>query len=177
MHLVMAARIHRPFDAAGPELAAAADELAELAELLAAHPHLPVALRVSEPVLAWVEGHRPELLAALREAGDRVEWLGGGWAEPILPMLPHPDRARQLDREMAALSGRFTARVRGVWPAPDGWEPSLAGTLAAASVEFVLLAEPGEAPPPHPAGGGRRSRGDGGGGAGAPCRRPGVHPG
>ena len=110
-------------------------------DVLERHPGIRVSLHYSGILLDWFVDHHPEYIArvrALREAG-RVEVLGGGYYEPILPMLTEEDRRGQI----AALSRRveavFGERPRGMWLAERVWEPSLVSSIADAGIEYAVL--------------------------------------
>lgn len=110
-------------------------------DVLERHPGIRVSIHYSGILLDWLARHRPDYIArvrALREAGQ-VEILGGGYYEPILPMLTEDDRRGQV----AALSRRieevFGERPRGMWLAERVWEPSLVSSIADAGIEYVVL--------------------------------------
>ena len=65
-----------------------------LLDALTAREFLPVVLHLSGPLLEWLEGHEPAYLDRLgRLAADgRVEILLAGFYEPVLAVLPRPDR-------------------------------------------------------------------------------------
>lgn len=110
-------------------------------DVLEGYPDISFALHTSGPLLEWLaEGH-PEYLArvkALVEAG-RVEILGGGFFEPILPMIPHRDRVAQIRRYSEHLHETFGQPVRGIWLPERVWEQHLVGAIAEAGIEYTLL--------------------------------------
>lgn len=110
-------------------------------EVLERHPGVRLSLHFSGILLDWLEKNRPEYLRAvraLREAG-RVEILGGGYYEPILPMLTESDRRGQVEALSARVEALFGERPRGMWLAERVWEPSLASSIADAGIEYVVL--------------------------------------
>jgi 4-alpha-glucanotransferase len=102
---------------------------------------LPVTLHVSGPLLEWLDARAPaflDLLAGL--AADRqVELLASGHDEPILAVLPREDRLEQIGRMRETLARRFGVRATGLWLTERVWEPDLAGDLADAGIEYVLV--------------------------------------
>lgn len=115
--------------------------LAPLVSLLEARPLFRATLHLSGSLLDRAERLRPGLIdrvAALVEAG-RVEMLGGGYHDPLLPLLPDADRLLQLDRMADRVERRFGVRPAGAWLAERAWDPSLIPALSAAGVEYVLL--------------------------------------
>lgn len=98
-------------------------------------------LHISGALLDWLFARqRPfiELLHSLVTDG-RLEILGGGYYEPILPMIPAGDRHRQLTRLADRVEGLFGRRPWGAWLAERVWEPELAADLARAGYRYTLL--------------------------------------
>jgi hypothetical protein len=108
---------------------------------LAKHPRVRLSLHYSGVLLEWLENHHPEYFAQLQELSGRgqVELVGGGYFEPILPMIPDCDKHAQLCRMADYLHTHFGAAPKGAWVAERVWEPSLARPLAEAGVEYVML--------------------------------------
>jgi len=105
------------------------------------HPGVRAAFHVSGCLLEWLERHdRPFLdrLVALIGAGQ-VEPLGGGFYEPILPVIPRADALDQIARLSSWWRRHAGVRPRGAWIAERVWEPALAGLLADAGVDYTIL--------------------------------------
>jgi alpha-amylase len=122
-----------------------------IAEAVAAayHPFLaavaaagvPVTVHCSGGLLAWMRtraGATFDLLGRLAASGQ-VELLGGGFYEPILPMLPDADKVGQIEALADYLQRHFGVRPRGAWLAERVWEPHLPAVLRRAGVEFVVV--------------------------------------
>jgi alpha-amylase len=92
-------------------------------------------------LLDWFEEHHPEFidrLGALADAG-RIEFMGGGYYEPILSMLPAEDAMGQVVALSDRIESRFGARPKGAWVAERVWEPGFCRLLADSGIEYVLL--------------------------------------
>jgi 4-alpha-glucanotransferase len=110
-------------------------------KVLERHPSVRLVFHYSGCLYEWMEEHAPghlDRLGALARAG-RIEMLGGGFYEPILPLIPAGDRVGQIRLMSRYLRERFGAEARGMWLAERIWEPSLPATLAEAGVEFTIL--------------------------------------
>lgn len=110
-------------------------------EVLKAHPRVRLSIHYTGILLDWLEVHHPEYLKdvrALVEAGQ-LEVLGGGYYEPILPMLSESDRRGQVEALSRRVEGLFGAAPRGMWLAERVWEPSLVSSIADAGIEYVVL--------------------------------------
>lgn len=121
--------------------AAYAQSYLPMLRALERHPKVRVAMHYTGPLLDWLEGAHPEffpLLRALVERGQ-VELMTGGYYEPILAVIPERDRAGQIRKLTTYLQRRFGARPKGLWLAERVWEPHLAGSIAAAGVEYTIV--------------------------------------
>ena len=106
-------------------------------------PDFPAVLHYSGLLLEWLEDHHPEFITLLGEMVRRgqVEVLGGGYYDPILPMIPTNDKLGQLEKMTTHLRVRFETRPRGCWLAECVWEPSLAFVLRASGMDYTFLDE------------------------------------
>jgi len=110
-------------------------------EVLERHAAVSVTLHYSGVLLEWLDEHHPDYmkrLRALREAGS-VEFLAGGFFEPVLISIPEQDRQAQIARLQEFVEKRFGERPRGVWLTERVWEPTLPETLARAGVDYTLV--------------------------------------
>lgn len=110
-------------------------------EALERHPAIRVGLHFTGPLFEWLQIERPDYLAHVRamvEAG-RVEVLGGGFYEPILPVIPERDRNGQLRLMRESVMAAFGCEPQGAWLAERVWEPGLPSTLHAAGAQYVLV--------------------------------------
>ena len=109
--------------------------------VLKQHPGVHVSLHFTGILLDWLEVHHPDYLQEVRrlcESGQ-VEILGGGYYEPILPMLTESDRRGQVTALSDRLEKVFGHRPRGMWLAERVWEPSLVSSIADSGIEYVVL--------------------------------------
>lgn len=110
-------------------------------EFLERRPEMRVGLHNSGCLWEWLERHHPEYghrVGALADRGQ-IELIGGGFYEPILPLLPSRDRRGQVARMTRFLEERFGRRAKGMWLAERVWEPHLAGDLAQEGIEYLCL--------------------------------------
>lgn len=81
-------------------------------------------------------------LADLTQKGQ-VELLGGGYHEPLLPLLPAIDRRQQMKALQERLFEIFQVRPQGVWLAERFWEQSLVKDLSESGFSYTLVDEHG----------------------------------
>ncbi len=142
IRLILALHNHQPvgnFDDVYQQ--AVQDSYGPFLDLLERFPTVPVALHTSGSLMEWLLEHQPgyvDRLAGLVATG-RVEVIGGPFYEPILSMLPSPDRIGQIVSYTELLQRRLDTRIRGMWMPERVWEPGLVADLVTAGMEFTLL--------------------------------------
>jgi len=106
-------------------------------------PDFPVVLHYSGVLLEWFERNHPEVLMLLGDMVKRrqAELLTGGYYEPLLPLIPHPDRLGQIEKLTTFVRSRFGRRPRGGWLAERVWDPSLVSALTTGGIEYTFLGE------------------------------------
>jgi len=110
-------------------------------EVLAAHPKIRMSMHFSGILLDWLEAHRPRYLASLRTLveGGQLEILGGGFYEPILPVISDAHKIGQLKKLSESVKRLFGTAPKGIWLAERVWEPTLVKPISEAGLEYVLL--------------------------------------
>jgi hypothetical protein len=110
-------------------------------EVLKAHPRIHLSIHYTGILLDWLEAHHPEYLRDVRAlcSSGQLEVLGGGYYEPILPMLGEADRLGQVSALSRRVEQLFGTTPRGMWLAERVWEPSLVSSIADAGIEYVVL--------------------------------------
>ncbi len=140
--LLMAMHCHQPvgnFDFVFEEAYAKAYE--PFLGVLERHPGVKLSLHYSGCLLDWLAAHRPAFLARVRALAARgqVELLASGYGEPILPLLPEPDRQGQIGMMQDVLQRRFGERASGLWLTERVWEPDVPATLSRAGIRYTML--------------------------------------
>lgn len=112
-----------------------------LGAILFAMPQLKFSFYFTGPQIEFFKKKNPEFLDLLKNliARKQVEMIGGGYYNPIFPLIFPVDRAAQIEKLTLALRQNFGKRPRGATLFCDSWDPSLLTTLDAASLEYVLL--------------------------------------
>jgi len=110
-------------------------------EALLRHPSISVALHYSGCLFDWLSSAHPEFFKLLSRliSREQVEVLGGGYYEPILPMIPDADKLGQIGKMSEYIRREFGRLPRGLWLAERVWEPSLAKPLADAGISWTLV--------------------------------------
>ena len=141
-HLVLLIHAHQPignFDAVFEQVYQRA--YLPFLDCLARHPAVRMGLHYTGPLLEWLEERHPEFLDRLRELVGRrqVEFVGGGFYEPILVSIPRQDQTEQISRLRDYLTQKFGQTPAGAWLAERVWEPQLPSILASSEVQYTLV--------------------------------------
>jgi alpha-amylase len=142
VRFVLALHNHQPvgnFD--GVFEAAFADSYQAFLEFLTDYSQIPISLHTSGSLMEWLADHHPEYIERLKAlvARGQVEIIGGGFYEPILPMIPAHDRRGQISHYTRYLEELLECKVRGIWIPERVWEQSLVRDIASAGIEYTVL--------------------------------------
>lgn len=102
---------------------------------------IPVAMYFSGPYLAWLKNKRTESTTVIRDMLKRkqLEILGGGYYDPILPLIPHNDRLGQLEFLSTTVRQILGKRPRGCWLGKGVWDNALALPLTASGLDYTFV--------------------------------------
>ncbi len=112
-----------------------------IAKFLYSHPDFCFSFSFSGIQFQFLKKHRSELISILRELVDRrqIEILGGGYYDPVLPLLYSVDRNGQIDLLSTEIRMNTGKRPRGISLFGDCWDSSLVNNLQTCGIEYVLL--------------------------------------
>jgi 4-alpha-glucanotransferase len=104
-------------------------------------PKVRSCLHFSGQLYDWFEDEHPEILMLISEMVKRkqLEIIGGGYYEPIFPLIPAKDRVGQIELLTTYIRKRFGKRPRGCWIPERVWEPSLASVFSSSGMEYIFL--------------------------------------
>jgi hypothetical protein len=106
-------------------------------------PRISLVLHYSGVLLQWIERRHPELIMLLKNLVVRkqVEFLGGGFYEPLLPLIPLADKLGQIEMMTTYLRKTFGKRPQGCLLPCNAWEQNLTGPLHACGMFYTFLSE------------------------------------
>ena len=105
-------------------------------------PEIKTVLHFSGMLLEWFEEKHPEVIMLIEELVKKrkqVEILGGGYYEPILPMISAQDRTGQLEFLTTSLRKKFGKRPLGCWITGSIWDSSLILPIRNSGMDYVFL--------------------------------------
>ena len=112
-----------------------------LLRILTEYPDITMTLHYTGPLWEWFDEHEPEFFTLLHTLVDRsqVELMGGGFFEPIMPVIPEADAHDQIEYMSEYLQARFGSRPRGLWCAERIWDPGIPKKISGFGIEYTLL--------------------------------------
>ncbi|MDR0487246.1 MAG: alpha-amylase, partial [Treponema sp.] len=107
------------------------------------YSNIQAVLHYSGVLLYRVERTHPEFFMLIEDMVSRkqAEILGGGFYEPMLPLIPLQDRIGQIELLTTYLRKHFGKRPQGCWIPGMAWEQHLAAALAASDMSFTFLSQ------------------------------------
>lgn len=110
-------------------------------DVLRRHQDVKISLHYTGGLLEWIAQNHPDwfdLVRGLSLAGQ-IEFLGGGFYEPILAVIPEPDRQAQVNRLSEYLNDKFGQRPQGMWLAERVWDSSIVKAISQTGIKYVLV--------------------------------------
>ena len=103
--------------------------------------HLPLSLHYSGPLWDWLLEHHPEFIDRLKKLLEKgtVEMLAGAYYEPILAMIPEPDRQGQIGMMREFLKQTFGVDAQGFWLSERVWEQGFTSSLGDAGIKYTIM--------------------------------------
>ena len=144
INLILGSHAHVPYGADAAEFERVyADQLRPFITGLYRYPRIQAVFHYSGVLLNWVERTHHELFMLIEDMVSRrqVEMLGGGFYEPILPIIPPQDKIGQIELLTTYIRRQFGRRPQGCWVPEYAWEQGLASSLASCGMGFTFLSD------------------------------------
>lgn len=111
------------------------------ATFLYSHPDCILSFSFTGPQLLFFKKKHPEFLEILQQLSTRkqIEVFGGGFYNPVFPLLYPMDRSGQVDMLSAEIRQSIGKRPRGITVCASSWDPSLVISFQTCGMEYVLL--------------------------------------
>lgn len=113
----------------------------KLVGLLYSNPRICASISFSGIMLDWYEKKHPEVMDVLKDLTNRkqVEIIGGGYYDPLFPLLLPVDRLGQIELFQSQLRKTLGKRPRGIRLPQSAWEPQLVQSFNSHEFEYILL--------------------------------------
>ena len=111
------------------------------ATFLYSHPDYCMSFSFIGNQLQFLKKNHPEFLEILQQLTNRkqVEVLGGGFYNPVFPLLFPIDRSGQVDMLSAEIRRTVGKRPRGMTLCASSWDTSLVTSFETCGMEYVML--------------------------------------
>ncbi|HHD83553.1 MAG TPA: DUF1925 domain-containing protein, partial [Campylobacteraceae bacterium] len=92
-------------------------------------------------LLEYIRDHAPKLFNLMQKLARRgqVEFLTGGYYEPILASIPSRDRRAQIDKLSDFIEEHFDQTPAGLWLTERVWDGAIAKDLVKCGIEYVVV--------------------------------------
>ena len=142
LNLILGSSCHLPSGVGEAEFETFYNErIKPLVQALDKFPRISMVFHYSGVILYWIERRHPEFFMLLEDLLSRkqAEILGGGFYEPLLPLLPPADRIGQIEMLTTYLRKHFGKRPQGCWLPGRYWEQNLVGPLSSGGMSYTFL--------------------------------------
>ncbi|MEW6684966.1 MAG: alpha-amylase/4-alpha-glucanotransferase domain-containing protein [Candidatus Edwardsbacteria bacterium] len=105
------------------------------------HPKVKVTFHYSGCLWEWLDRFHPDFFSPIQRLLEigQIELIGGGFYEPILPVIPEIDRQGQIKMMNDFLKRKFDIRPKGFWLAERVWEPHLPFSIVKGGLEYTAV--------------------------------------
>jgi len=111
-------------------------------EVLSKFSHIKCSVHFSGCLFDWLEEHKKkEVFHLLKDLVGRrqIEFLSGGYYEPILSLIPRRDRVGQIKYMNRFLKDNFSVEPQGIWLTERVWEQNLVSSIKEADINYTLV--------------------------------------
>ncbi len=92
-------------------------------------------------LLEYIKDNDKELFSLMKEASSlgQIEFLSGGYYEPILASIPSKDRVAQIEKLNKFIKKNFGQKPKGLWLTERVWDSSIVLDLKKCEIEYVVV--------------------------------------
>ncbi|MDR1220312.1 MAG: DUF1926 domain-containing protein [Treponema sp.] len=142
VNFILGSHNHLPFGTTDDEFEKNyREKLKPFISALNKYPQIPAVLHYSGVLLYWLERAHPEFLMLLADMISRkqIELLGGGFYEPMFPLIPPSDKIGQIELLTTYLRKQFGKRPLGCRLPAFAWEQNLVSALNNCGMLYTFL--------------------------------------
>ena len=110
-------------------------------EVMSRYPEFKFSVHCSGWLMERIEQIRPTLyekIVTLAKNGS-IEFFSAGYYEPILSVIPSPDREAQITRLNDSIHDRFSQKPQGLWLTERVWESALIPDLNRSGIKYTVM--------------------------------------
>jgi len=110
-------------------------------DVMSEHKNIKWSLHSSGMLWEFMLKEHPSYIKKIKNmiSSGNLEIISGGYYEPILSVIPSPDRAGQIKQLSDFIKNTLGYEPNGAWVAERVWEPSLVNTLVDNGIKYSIL--------------------------------------
>ncbi len=110
-------------------------------EVMSNYPEFKFSLHCSGWLLQKIKSDYPSLYKNIQELNNQgsIEFLGAGFYEPILSVIPSRDRRGQIDMLLDYIESEFGSKPTGLWLTERVWESSIVPDVVDSGIEYMVV--------------------------------------
>lgn len=110
-------------------------------ETIAKTPEFKCSAHYSGWLLEFISTHDKKLFDLMKKLtkNGQIEWLTGGYYEPILASIPSYYRKKQIEKLSDFIEKNFGVRPTGLWLTERVWDASIVSDLAEVGVKYAVV--------------------------------------
>ncbi len=110
-------------------------------EVVSRYPEFKFSVHCSGWLMQQIQNDHPKLFKVIVELSQKgsIEFIGAGYYEPILSVIPSRDRVAQINKLSKDIEDKFDQTPKGLWLTERVWESSLIPDLCAANIEYTVI--------------------------------------
>ncbi|MDR0663485.1 MAG: DUF1926 domain-containing protein [Spirochaetaceae bacterium] len=119
------------------------DKIRPVLSSLYKFPKIPAVLHFSGSLWYWIERNHSELFMLITDMIHRkqIELLGGGFYEPMIPLINYKDKVGHIEMLTTYLRKHFGKRTQGCLLPALAWESSMPSILSSCNIAYTFLDE------------------------------------
>lgn len=112
-----------------------------LGQFLYANPDFRLSIYLEGNEIFFLKKNHPEFIKLLQDLSQRkqLEFIGGGFYNPLFPLLSAKDRVGQIEALTSEIRKNFGKRPRGAALFASAWDFSLVSNFAMCGMNYVFL--------------------------------------
>ena len=140
--LLFGVHMHQPVDNFKDAVEEAVEKCYEpFFETLEKYPSFKISLHCSGWLLGYVKKNHKKLFKIIKNLASNgtVEFLSGGYYEPVLPSIPENDRILQIKKLNKIIQKEFSFTPKGAWLTERVWDDSLVDTFSKCGIKYAMV--------------------------------------
>lgn len=110
-----------------------------LFKMLKKHPTFKCSVHFSGSLLEYIQTHDDDLFQLLQDLSSQLDFLVGGYYEPLLHAIPSNDRIGQIEKLIKFIKKHFNQSPHGLLCMDKSWDNAIIPDLKKCGITYVVL--------------------------------------